>query len=340
MTEKFYLVGCSQEPEGGIRLYRRSGGKSHLESFTPVAGANYLAFSSDRRTLYASGADAERNGYVAAFRIGTDGGLSPLNQVPTGGTACCHLCVAPDGKRLYAANYLSGSVAGFALAADGSIAERSEFDQHHGHGVDPGRQEGPHAHFTGFSPDGRFLLVNDLGLDTVFAYPYDPERGIDCAKAVKNPVVPAGSGPRHLLFEPEGTCLLVTEMGNAVQRFDYADGVLKLRACVSTLPEGTAIPSKAAAVRLSPDGKFVLASNRGLDSIAVFERATLKRVFLGFCGGKSPRDFDFLADGRTVVVTNEFEPNVVFFDFDAASGALTPTGEALTMPRPLCVLTV
>ena len=338
MEEKFYIVGCSQESDGGIYLYRRENGRSRLENFTPVAGANYLAFAGDRRTVYASGADAERNGYVAAFRVETDGVLSFLNKVPTDGTACCHLCVSPDGRRLYAANYLSGSVAGFALEPDGRLGDLREFDQHRGHGVDTKRQEGPHAHFTGFSPDGRFLLVNDLGLDLVFAYPYDMEHGIDCVGAVKNPVVPEGSGPRHLLFEPEGTCLLVTEMGNAIQRFACADGVLTLRESVSTLLEGTAIPSKAAAIRLSPDGKFVLASNRGLDSTAVFERRTLKRVFLGFCGGKSPRDFDFLADGRTVVVTNEFEPNVVVFDFDAQNGTLTPTGEVLALPRPLCVM--
>ncbi len=337
MEEKFYVVGCSQEPDGGIYLYRRSNGKSRLEKFTQIPGANYLAFAGDRRTVYASGADAERRGYVAAFRVKTNGGLSPLNRISTEGTACCHLCVSPDGKRLYAANYLSGSVAGFALEADGSIGGLKEFDQHRGHGVDPKRQEGPHAHFTGFSPDGRFLFVNDLGLDLVFAYPYTIKDGIDCAGAVKNPVVPEGSGPRHLLFEPEGTCLLVTEMGNAIQRFDCADGGLKLHSGVPTLPSGTAAPSKAAAIRLSPDARFVLASNRGLDSVAVFERATLKRVFLGFSGGKSPRDFDFLADGHTVVVTNEFEPNVVFFDFDAQNGALTPTGEVLTLPRPLCV---
>lgn len=337
MEEKFYIVGCSQEADGGIYLYRRESGRSVPESFTPIPGANYLAFAGDRRTVYASGADADRNGYVAAFRVEAGGGFSPLNRIPTDGTACCHLCVSPDGKRLYAANYLSGSVAGFALEADGSIGGLAEFDQHRGHGVDPKRQEGPHAHFTGFSPDGRFLFVNDLGLDQVFAYPYDMERGLDCAGAVKNPVAPEGSGPRHLLFEPEGTCLLVTEMGNSIRRFDRNGGVLTLRQSVPTLPAGTAPQSKAAAIRLSPDGRFVLASNRGLDSIAVFERSTLKRVFLGFCGGKSPRDFDFLADGRTVVATNEFEPNVVFFDFDAQNGTLTPTGEVLTLPRPLCV---
>ena len=248
------------------------------------------------------------------------------------------MCLSPDGGRLYAANYRSGSVAGFAVRPDGMLTERCEFDQHVGHGVNPDRQEGPHAHFCGFSPDGEFLLVNDLGLDTIFAYPYDKTRGIDTAAAVRNPVTPAGSGPRHLVFEPEGTCLLITEMGNEIQRLEYADGKFARIASVSSLPPGVTAASKAAALRISPDGRFVLASNRGFDSVAVFERKTLRLVSIAEAGGKSPRDFAFLADGRTVAVTNEFEPNVVFFDFDAARGRLVPTGEALTMARPLCVL--
>ncbi|MBQ6352993.1 MAG: lactonase family protein, partial [Lentisphaeria bacterium] len=264
--------------------------------------------------------------------------LTPLGRTATGGLGCCHLCLSPEGGRLYAANYRSGSVAGFTLAVDGRVGERCEFDQHTGHGVDPARQEGPHAHFCGFDPAGKFLLVNDLGVDTVFTYPYDPARGIDVAGARRNSVAPAGSGPRHLLFEPEGTCLLVTEMGNTLQRFDYADGVLDLLTSVPTLPAGTAVPSTAAALRLSPDGRFVLASNRWRDSIAVFERRTLRMTAFMPSGGKSPRDFAFLADGRTVAVANEFEPNVVFFDFDARTGTLTPTGDPLVLARPLCVL--
>ena len=148
---------------------------------------------------------------------------------------------------------------------------------------------------------------------------------------------PAGSGPRHLIFEPEGTCILINEMGNSLQRLKFENGRFTLLAAAPTLPEGTTVKSKAAAIRISPDGRFLLASNRGLDTMAVFERATLKRVFLGYSGGKSPRDFAFLPDGTTVAVANEFSGNVAFFEFDDASGALTPTGRELTLPRPLCV---
>jgi len=334
----FYLVGCSQDPDGGIYVFGQdNGGAISRLGFAALPGANYLARSRDGKTLYASGGKSDFTGYVAAFRIGADGGLSPLGERSTDGLSCCHLCVSPDGKRLYAANYRSGSVAGFRLEADGGVGDMVEFDQHSGHGTDPVRQEGPHAHYTGFAPDGKFLFVNDLGLDTVFAYPYTSERGIDIGAAVRNEISPAGSGPRHLIFEPEGTCLLINEMGNSIQRYKLDNGRFSLLAAAPTLPEKTDVKSKAAAVRLSPDGRFILASNRGLDTMAVFERKTLKRVFIGFSGGKSPRDFAFLPDGATVAVANEFELNVAFFDFDTARGTLTPNGREIRLPRPLCV---
>jgi 6-phosphogluconolactonase len=340
----FYLVASAQEPSGGIWRFRKNadGGCAEKAEFTRFAGANYLAVAPDGRNIYASGGDAERRGFVAAFRVGADGRLTPLNRLDTGGKVCCHLCVSPDGQRLYAANYWSGSVAGFTLRGDGALAATAEFDQHMGHGVDPARQEAPHPHFCGFTPDGNFLLVNDLGLDTIFAYPYSAARGIDTGSPRRTAILPEGSGPRHLLFEPEGTCLLVTEMGNFLQRLAYdGQGGFSRIAAASTLPENVNIPSKAAALRLSPDGRFVLVSNRGYDSIAVFDRLALKPVSFAAAGGKSPRDFAFTADGRQVIVTNEFTPNAVCFDFDAERGILTPSGtEWSDMPRPLCVLTV
>ena len=335
----FYIVCCSQERDGGVAMLRRGpGGGYEVGAFTGLAGANYLVVSADGRHLYASGSGADMSGYVAALRVRSDGALTEVSRAATGGNGCCHLCLSPDGRRLYAANYRSGSVSGFAVTPDGALTERCEFDQHTGRGVDPDRQEGPHAHFCGFDPEGGFLLVNDLGLDKIFAYPYDPAHGIDVAAAYENPVVPAGQGPRHLLFEPEGTCLLITEMGNRIQRLAYAEGRFTKLAEASTLPPGTAEKTKAAALRISPDGRFVIASNRGFDSLAVFERRTLQLVSCVPSGGRSPRDFAFLSDGRTVVAANEFEPNAVFFDFDAERGVLTPTGEVLTMARPLCVL--
>jgi 6-phosphogluconolactonase len=335
----FYIVCCSQERDGGVAAVRRgNGGAYEVRGFTGLAGANYLVAAADGKHLYASGGDAEFRGYVAALRVGDDGSLTVESRRFTGGLGCCHLCLSPEGRHLYAANYRSGSVSGFAIGADGALGEPVEFDQHEGHGVNPERQEGPHAHFCGFDPQGKFLLVNDLGLDKIFAYPYDFERGIDVAAARITTVAPAGEGPRHLVFEPEGTCLLVTEMGNGLQRLAYDGGAFTGIAAVSTLPAGVTQPSKAAALRISPDGRFVLVSNRGYDSIAVFERKTLKFVSCVPSGGRSPRDFAFLADGRTVAAANEFEPNAVFFDFDAERGTLEPTGGKLVLARPLCVL--
>ena len=341
---EFYLAASAPDHSGGIWRFRSGAGSGKFEKagFTALAGANYLVAAPDGKHIYASGSDSEQRGYVAAFRVEPDGGLTPLKCLDTNGRGCCHLCLAPDGGRLYAANYRSGSVAGFTIGGDGAPAERAEFDQHTGHGVDPDRQEAPHPHFCGFTPDGKYLLVNDLGLDEIFAYPYSAAHGIDTAAVRRTAISPAGSGPRHLLFEPEGTCLLVTEMGNSLQRLGYdGQGGFSKLAAASTLPENVTVPSKAAALRLSPDGRFVLASNRGYDSIAVFDRRTLERVSVAPAGGKSPRDFAFTADGRHVIVTNEFTPNAVCFDFDAERGILTPSGaEWGDMPRPLCVLTV
>ena len=235
----FYLVASAQGPNGGIWRFRSDAGSGKFEKagFSGLAGANYLAAAPDMKHIYASGSDAEHRGYVAAFRVETDGSLTLLKRLDTNGKGCCHLCISPEGERLYAANYWSGSVAGFVLGSDGTLSERAEFDQHTGHGVDPDRQEAPHPHFCGFTPDGKFLLVNDLGLDEVFAYPYSAARGIDTAAARRTAILPEGSGPRHLLFEPEGSCLLVTEMGNSIQRLEYdGQGGFHRLAAASTLP--------------------------------------------------------------------------------------------------------
>ena len=337
----FYAAGCSQDSDGGIYICRQNGNAAEAVNFAPLRGASYLALSPDGRKLYACGSTGkDRAGFVAAFSLDQTTGIPELlNAFPSGGSSCCHLTVSPDGERLYAANYLSGSVTGFALNDDGSIREAAEFDQHTGRGSDPERQAGPHAHFTGFSPDGNFLLVTDLGTDTVFCHPYSRRNGIDIPGAVKNPVTPPGSGPRHLVFEPEGkSCLLITEMGNSVIRFDFDAGTLVPRsAAVSTLtPEAGS--SKASAVRISPDGNFVLAGNRGADTVAVFERRSLRMVSQTPSGGSSPRDLAFLSDRHTVAVANEFSGTVSFFDFDAKAGTLTPTAAELKLPRPLCIL--
>ncbi len=338
----FYIAAASAEPTGGIYQYQMRGGDAPLQTgFYPLPKANYIAFSPDRRFLYAT-CTVGGSGGVAAFRILPDGSLEMLNCCSAAGQSTCHLTVAPSGNFLYAANYISGSFAEFSLE-NGAVAGRIRVVEHHGHGINPARQESAHAHFTGFTPDGKFLCVIDLGIDTVRLYPFDPAAGIDPEHAADCKIVPAGSGPRHLLFDGSGkTGYLLNELGNTVSPLRYDGEKLLQGGVVTTLPRfAQNLVTKAAAIRLSPDGRFLFASNRGFDSIAVYEldgKGGMCLTDMVFSGGKSPRDINFLPGGKLFAAANEFSDQVVFYDFDPASGKLTPNGVIFDhMPRPLCI---
>ena len=338
----FYLCAMTPEPGGGIFRYRLNADR-HPEqlSFAPLAGSNYLAFSPDRKTLYST-CIIDQAGGVAAFRIHPDGSLALLNQLPSRGKSTCYVIAAPSGKYLYCANYSSGSITEFSLNADGSLKALERLIEYHGSGRLP-RQSTPHPHFTNITPDGKYLCVTDLGLDTLTLYPFEDATGrikLESPHIFK--VEPAGSGPRHLLFNRKGDrAYLLNELGNTVIVLKYSGGRFESMQLLPTLPADCPKESKAAAIRLSPDGRFLYASNRGYDSVAVYEvkpeDGTLIFRELVESGGSSPRDINFLPGGRAFATANEFSDRVVFFDFDAATGKITPSGETVTMPRPLAI---
>ena len=181
----------------------------------------------------------------------------------------------------------------------------------------------------------------DLGIDAIKAYPIDPEKGLDAAGAITSPVRPAGSGPRHLVFDRSGKiAYLLNELGNTVISCRYADGRFEAIETRSTLPALVNVATKAAAVRLSADERYLFASNRGFDSIAVFRldgKGGMERTSLVLSGGSSPRDINFLPGGTMFAAANEFSDVLVFFDYDG-EGGLTPNGLIYKLPRPLCVM--
>ena len=340
----FYLAACSECERGGIYRYRLAeNGEPIRLGFTPLHNSNYLVVVPETGMLYSTGTDDDGAGIIAAYRIGTAGALHPAGKVRTAGDgAFCHLAVSPERRRLAAAAYAKGYFEEFRLDSDGLLSEASpKLVRHHGHGPDPKRQEGPHPHFCAYTPDGGYLVVIDLGVDTVFCYPHDPERGIDPERPKQNRVSPPGAGPRHLVFARNGRAgWLLNEMGNSVQSFRYADGVLTPVGLISTLPRGVRGATKAAAIRVSEDERFLYATNRGFDSVAVFaigERGMLGWADLVLSGGSSPRDFNLLPGG-SAAATNEFSDSVFFFDVDGKTGALTPNGWRLELPRPLCAI--
>ncbi len=338
MSNEFYLCACSEKEDGGIHLFRETGkGVPEKLAFSPLANTNYLAFSPDRNYLYATCSVAGEGG-VAAFRIKEDKSLEFLNKMSAGGKASCYVICSPDGKFLYCANYSSGNIAEFALK-DGAVVERTKVIQHVGQGPNQPRQDMAHTHFVNITPDGKYLCVVDLGIDTVKFYPLSPSGICEPAKEWK---APAGQGPRHLVFTRDGKfAYLLNELGSTVISLKYQDGAFEQIQMRSMLPAHFSGTTKASAIRLSADERFLFASNRGYDSIASYELdgkggMTLKKIL--WSEGESPRDMNFLPGMKRFAVTNEFSDNVVFFDYDAASGTLIPTNVPhLKFTRPLCI---
>jgi 6-phosphogluconolactonase len=258
-----------------------------------------------------------------------------------------HLAADATGRMLITVSYSGGQVAAFPIEADGRLGERSALVPHTGPlGPNKSRQDKPHPHSITLSPDNRFGFVADLGLDRVLIYRLDP------ANATLTPNEPAfvsvtpGSGPRHTKFSRDGKFFhILGEIDGSLTTcaYDAATGALTPLQHTTTLPPGFVVtdPDRAAEVRVHPNGRFVYASNRGHDSLAVFAvqaDGTLRLVEIIPCGGKHPRNFNLSPDGAWLVCANMDSDNLVSFRVDAATGRLTPTGHTATVPRAVCVL--
>lgn len=343
MNRFFYIVACATAVEGGgIFRYQLddSGTPTQLESY-PNDGANWVSFSPDKKYLYSTCIIDHASG-VTAYKVNSDMSLVELNRMGGAGKGGCYVMTDPSGKFLFSANYSSGCVSVFSLNDDGSVKERLRNIQHKGvPGPNVKRQDGPHTHFANISPDGKYLIVIDLGLDAIMLYPFDSQKGIDEDKVKTFKVEPAGSGPRHLVFDKSGKiAYLLDELGNTIHSLSYADGEFKTIQVIPTLPSCFKDATKAAAVRLSEDERFLFASNRGYDSIVVFEldgKGGMKTHDLVLCGGDSPRDINFLPGMKKFASANEFSDTVFLFDYDAKTGKLTPDGHVLSHKRPLAI---
>ena len=341
MKDYFYLVAKSSCDKGGIYQYRENQGVLEELSFAPLTGCNWISPSPDGKFMYATCGNGEETPGCAAFRINDDGSLTFLNKMSSEGKAPCYTVVSANGKFLYCANYLSGSVTEFRLADDGSIADRTQVIAHTGKGPNQPRQDGPHTHFTEFTPDGKYLIVIDLGIDAVKLYPWN-DNGIDAANVLTFQT-PPGSGPRHLTFNKSGSmAYLVTELGNTVLTLSYdGNGNFALLNTVSTLPEHYSGATKAAAIRLSPDERFLYVSNRGYDTIACYELdpETKFPVWKGLTSsaGLGPRDINYLPGYKKFAAANEFSDVVVFYDVKPETGMLYPDGNMVRIPGPLAI---
>jgi 6-phosphogluconolactonase len=286
----------------------------------------------------------EKSGAVSAFAIDrASGKLTLLNQVASKGADPCYITVDKTGKFVLVANYSGGSVAVFPVLEDGRLGDASAFVQHKGHGSNPERQEGPHAHSIDLSSENRFAIVDDLGLDETLVYKFDSAKGSLTPNDPPFAKADPGAGPRHFAFAPNGKfAYVINEMGSSVSAlsFDGTAGVLRPLQTISTLPKGFVKPNDDAEIEVHPSGKFLYASNRGHDSIAVFAidaKGTLTLIENVPTKGQTPRSFEIDPTGKLLLAENEKSDNIVVFRIDGKTGRLTPTSKVLEVVEPVCV---
>jgi len=327
MIKRIYIGTYTDTGSPGILIFDADTdtGKLNYVGSATAPDPSYLTLSADGRHLYAALETAQVQGVpgggAAVFEVMKDG-LMPVQEVSSGRDLPCHVRTSPDGRRLVVSNYGDGTFNIYRLDERGRIAGMEQFVQHDGSGPDKTRQEGPHAHCAAFTPDGKYLLVADLGMDAVICYPYDEASGADTQAGRRIEAIVPGSGPRHIAFSPDGRlCFVVQEMGCRVDVYRYRDGEFEAVSGCSTLPEGWQGESTCAAVRVSADGRHVYASNRGHDSIAVLSvnkqgEIALERTIA--TGGSIPRDFALLPGEKFIVAAHQQQGGLVVMDMQGS----------------------
>jgi 6-phosphogluconolactonase len=317
-----------------------------------IKNPTFLAVAPGEHFLYAvSEVDRigdKNSGSVNAYAIdATTGKLTALNQQISGGTGPCHISVDATGKTLLVANYGGGSIAALPIHADGSLGEATTTIQHTGSSVNASRQSGPHAHFIMPSPDNRFVLNCDLGLDKVFIYRLDADAAKLSANDPPFATIAPGSGPRHLVFSADSKFVyVINEMGGTITVFSYdaASAAMTEVQTISSLPKDFSAQNTSAEIVLHPSGKFLYASNRGHDSIALFsvDQKTGQLTFVEHTStqGRTPRHFTIDPTGHWMIVENQTSDSVVMFAIDTDTGKLKATGQTLTVGSPLCAVFV
>ncbi len=314
-----------------------------------LAGAcrqpSFLVPDRDRGRLYAvretDAGTAEAEPAVAAWARGPNGDLARLASSPAGGGAPCHLALAPDGRHLWCANYSGGSVGIHGLEGGAGVWGPCDLIRHRGSGPVEERQEGAHPHSATFTPDGEHVMVADLGSDTLHVY----RPGIDGNDLVVTCTLEAGSGPRHMVFHPDGRYVYVVgELDSSVTVLAWSTGPARLRPVgrVSTIAAELAGDNLAADIHIHPSGTTLYVSNRGHDNLAVFALANagarLEPAGHAPAGGTCPRNFLLTPDGDWMLVANKDSDNLAVFHLPPRTILPKPVGATCAAPAPSCLV--
>lgn len=341
----------------GLYVYRfdTKTGEATRVSVAQTVNPSYLVVSRDRRFVYAvnelpgDNGPASQRGGISAFRFdAASGQLTFLNKVSSDGNDPCYLSLSPDGKYLLTANYSvaadpGGSFAVFPLQADGQVGASVLTVHHEGGGPVKGRQDNSHVHSTVFSPDGHYLFAQDLGADKLYSYRYTPDgsRGLFGPTDWRYNQEKAGTGPRHLVFGADGKhAYLTSELAGTVTTFNYDDGRLTQAQVLSLTEPGFKGAVGGSAIHLSPDGRFLYATNRGdANDIVIFAvdptNGHLKKIGHQSSLGKSPREFAIDPTGNWLIVGNQNSDTVYVFKRDQQSGLLEANPKRYEIGSPV-----
>jgi 6-phosphogluconolactonase (cycloisomerase 2 family) len=345
----FLAVGTYTSDNGsrGIYIYRFDTltGKSDSVSMVEVTNPSYLTFSPDEQYLYAVGENDDEQGAVHAFSFDKGSGtLKKINSRATGGNGPCYITIDARGRNVHTANYGGGSISSFQVNDDGSLSPLISLIRFSGSGPDSLRQQQPHLHCVAYSPDGGSLFAADLGSDKLYRFPVQetPFQGqpVILESSMTAIETPPGTGPRHFVFHPDGGryLYLLGELSGEVLVYAHHLGVLEQKQVIAADTVGA---RGSADIHVSPDGRFLYASNRlQADGIAIFaidpDKGTLTKV--GYQPtAKHPRNFVITPNGNYLLVASRDENRIQVFSVDKSSGLLTDTGQDIFLSKPVCL---
>jgi 6-phosphogluconolactonase len=344
-----YYATANGEGVAAFAFDEATGRTSPLGVTTGIDNPTFIAVSPDGRTLYATSEVFGWNeGTVTAYAIDhSSGRLDYLNKQPARGSITAQLSFDRTGKYLLLVNYGMGpvtqkpnrSIVVFPLLPDGSIGAPIAEATHTGSGHDPDRQERPHAHCVLATPDNRFIVVSDLGIDQLISYRFDG--GVAEHSQL---TLPPRSGPRHFAFHPRSPWAYVAnELNSTVASldFDAANGRLSVRSIAKTVPDSAAAGNHCSEIKVSADGRWLYVGNRGHDSLSRFsiDDATGVATLLGNTptGGKTPRHFAFDPSSAFLAVANQDSDAIAIFSVDAGTGDLTMLPHSASTGTPTSV---
>ncbi|MEM1295632.1 MAG: lactonase family protein [Verrucomicrobiota bacterium] len=342
--ESLYVAG-----KGGIYAFQlddSDGTLSPAKLVAAVSAPSYLAFHPEQPFLYCTNNDGDKktksSSHLLSFLV-TEEELIELSSVETGGTTSAFVEVDKRGRFAFVANYRWGSIAGFQLEPDGRIGLPTVFVQHEGASTHPTRQTEPHPHAVRMSPDNRFAYVPDLGTDDVFIYQVNHFDGSLSSAIEPWSKAGQGSGPRHMDFHPRvDVAYVINELDSTVSVFTRNPdlGALVASQTLSTLPQGYDGPNACAHIQVHPNGKWVYGSNRGHNSIVVYE--TTSNGFLSWVDqhktGSAPRHFAISPSGNWLIAGNKGDSTLTVFRINPRTGQLVSTEETPTpVPSPSCL---